>query len=133
MISLGLKRALFACAVVAGLAGISATSAQAVVVDALADSSSGGTGVSTGVLLTVGQIVTVDVDPNDLWNAGPLPRWSNAVGLKVKLVATGTDESLQPIGTLIGDIFPLHSQRGLTKVSSNSTIGIPISATTRSS
>nr|WP_312014515.1 PEPxxWA-CTERM sorting domain-containing protein [Bradyrhizobium sp. AUGA SZCCT0283] len=97
-----------------GLAGVSATSAQAVVVNAFTNSSSGGAGVSTGVLLTVGQIFTVDVNPNDLWNAGALPRWSNADGLKVKLFATGADESLQPLGTLIGDIFPLWTQDGLT-------------------
>jgi hypothetical protein len=39
--------------------------------------------------LTVGQIFNVDVDANDLWNADPLPRWSNADGLLVKLYATG--------------------------------------------
>ena len=105
---------MFACALVAGLAGISATSAQAVVVEAYTNSSSGGTGGSTGVNLTAGQIFTVDVNPNDLWNAGALPRWSNADGLTVKLYATGTDDSLQPLGTLIGDIFPLYTQATLT-------------------
>jgi len=89
MINLKFKRALFACALVAGLAGVSATSAQAVVVDAFTNSSSGGTGSSTGVFLTVGQIFTVDVNPNDLWNAGALPRWSNADGLTGVLLATG--------------------------------------------
>jgi len=77
------------CALVAGLAGISATSAQAVVVNAYTNSSSGGSGGSTGVFLTVGQIFNVDVNANDLWNADPLPRWSNADGLLVKLYATG--------------------------------------------
>ncbi len=42
MIILKFKRALFACALVAGIAGISATSAQAVVVNAFTNSSSGG-------------------------------------------------------------------------------------------
>jgi hypothetical protein len=37
----------------------------------------------------VGQIFNVDVNANDLWNAGPLRRWSNADGLLVKLYATG--------------------------------------------
>ena len=116
MINLKFKRALFACAVVAGLAGGSATSAQAVtVVDAYTNSSSGGTGVSTSVNLTVGQIFTVDVDPLDLWNAGALPRWSNADGLIVKLLATGTDESGEAAGTVIGDnIFGLYTQGTLT-------------------
>jgi hypothetical protein len=50
-------------------------------------------GGSTGVFLTVGQIFDVDVNANDLWNAGPLPRWSNGDGLLVKLYATGADES----------------------------------------
>jgi PEP-CTERM motif len=114
MINLKFKQALFACAIVAGLGGLSATSAQAVVVDAYTNSSSGGTGGSTGVFLTAGQIFTVDVNPDDLWSAGDLPRWSNADGLKVKLFATGSDESGKSAGTLIGDIFPLWSQDGLT-------------------
>jgi len=67
MIIVKFKRALFACALVAGIAGISANSAQAVVVDAFTNSSSGGSGGSTGVFLTVGQIFNVDVNPNDLW------------------------------------------------------------------
>lgn len=161
MIVLNFKRALFACALVAGLAGVSATSAQAVVVNAFTNSSSGGTGGSTSVFLTVGQIFNVDVNPNDLWNAGALPRWSNADGLIVKLYATGSDESGAGVGTLIGDIFPLWTQATLTAaygtlvgkigagdffaigthfsgrpmpvVSSNSTIGIPTTGTTRSS
>ena len=59
MTNLKFKRALFACALIAELAGISSTSAQAVVVDG----SSGGSGGSTGVNLTVGQIFNVDVNP----------------------------------------------------------------------
>jgi hypothetical protein len=59
MIIVKFKRALFACALVAEIAGISATSAQAVVVNAFTNSSSGG---STGVFLTVGQIFNVDVN-----------------------------------------------------------------------
>jgi hypothetical protein len=102
MINLNFKRALFACALVAGLAGVSATSAQAVVVDAFTNSSSGGTGGSTGVFLTLGQNFTVTVDPNDLWNAGALPRWSNADGLTGPRVAVLGDESGQAPGTLIG-------------------------------
>ncbi len=114
MINRKLKQALFAFAMAAGIAGISATAAQAVVVQAFTNSSSGGAGVSTGVLLTAGQTFTVDVDPNDLWNAGALPRWSNADGLIVKLLATGTDESGQLAGTVIGDVFPLWTQGTLT-------------------
>jgi hypothetical protein len=114
MINRKFKQALFAFAMAAGIAGISATAAQAVVVQAFTNSSSGGAGVSTGVLLTAGQSFTVDVDPNDLWNAGALPRWSNADGLIVKLLATGTDESGQLAGTVIGNVFDLWTQDGLT-------------------
>jgi hypothetical protein len=109
-----LRRALCAGAIVAGLACVSATSARAVVVQALANSSSGGVGSSTGVILTAGQIFAVDVDPGDLWNAGDLPRWSNADGLTHILLATGTDDSQQPAGTVIGTDFGLWVQGGLS-------------------
>jgi hypothetical protein len=82
-------------------------------VDAYANSTSGGSGVST-ITLTAGQQFTVTASPNDLWNAGPLPRWSNADGLVGDLKATGTDESGQSAGTLIGQDFGLYSQGGLT-------------------
>jgi hypothetical protein len=49
-----------------------------------------------------------------LWDAGALPRWSNADGLVADLFATGSDESLQPLGTLIGQNFGLHSQGGFS-------------------
>ena len=91
MIKSNFKQIILACAMIAGIAG-SSTSAQAVVVEALANSSSGGIGSSTGVILTAGQTFSVSVDVNDLWNAGPLPRWSNADGLKGDLFATGGDE-----------------------------------------
>lgn len=59
--------------------------------------------------LTAGQPVPfrVSVNPANLWNAGPLPRWSNADGLVGDLYATGTDDSLQPVGTHIGEVFSL--------------------------
>jgi hypothetical protein len=81
---------------------------------AQANSSSGGTGVDTGIVLSLGQIFSVSVDPGDLWNAGPLPRWSNADGLTTDLYATGSDESGEPAGTLIGQNFGLLSQNGLS-------------------
>ena len=58
----------------------------------------------------MGQIFTVDVDPNDLWNAGALPRWSNADGLTGVLLATGTDDSGKPAGTQIGANFGMYAQ-----------------------
>jgi hypothetical protein len=101
-----LKRAFYVCALVAGLAGLATTSARAVTVDVYAkeNSSSGGAG-AIGGSLTAGQGFTVTVAPDDLWNAGPLPRWSNANGLIANLYATGTDESGETAGTLIGENF----------------------------
>ena len=78
------------------------------------NSSNGGEGLHTGLSFSAGDLFTVSVDPNDLWNAGDLPRWSNADGLVGNLYATGTDESLQPAGTLIGQNFGLLDQNGLS-------------------
>jgi hypothetical protein len=78
------------------------------------NSSSGGAGLDTGIVLSAGDLFTVSVSPNDLWNAGPLPRWSNADGLVANLYATGSDESGQAAGTLIGQNFGLWTQNGLS-------------------
>jgi hypothetical protein len=87
--------------------------AVTVTVDAFSNSSSGGVAATTP--LTAGENFTVTVDPNDLWNAGPLPRWSNANGLiGADRVATGIDDSGLPAGTVIGQAFPLWTQDGLT-------------------
>lgn len=83
-------------------------------VDALVNSSSGGAGLNTGISLSAGQLFTVSTNVNDLWNAGPLPRWSNADGLVGNLFATGGDESGQPLGTLIGQNFGLWTQNSLS-------------------
>jgi len=83
------------------------------VVDALANSSSGGTGVST-ISLTLGDLFNVSVDADDLWNAGALPRWSNADGLIANRTAVAGDDSGQPAGTHIGEPFPLWTQDGFT-------------------
>lgn len=111
-----LKQAFYVCALIAGLAGFGTSSARAVTVDVFAEanSSSGGAGALTGISLTFGQAFTVSAEVTDLWNAGPLPRWSNADGLIVPLVATGSDDSSQPDGTPIGSIFPLYAQGALT-------------------
>jgi hypothetical protein len=87
--------------------------AQMYVVSASANSSSGGTGLST-VSLTAGQNFVVAVSPTDLWSAGALPRWSNADGLVTNLFATGTDDSGASAGTQIGSVFPLWTQSGFT-------------------
>ncbi|MDP3855077.1 PEPxxWA-CTERM sorting domain-containing protein [Phenylobacterium sp.] len=96
----------------AGLALASAADAAVFIVDAKANSSSGGVGASS-IALIAGQNFTVSVDSGDLWNAGALPRWSNADGLTGPLLATGSDDSGQAAGTLIGADFGVWSQNGL--------------------
>ena len=93
--------------------GVSQAGAATVVVDAFTNSSSGGSAAFSGLTLTAGQLFNISVNPNDLWNAGALPRWSNADGLTKNLFATGTDESGEASGTLIGQNFGLYSQNGL--------------------
>jgi hypothetical protein len=97
------------------LAAIAATPAAAIqfTVDALANSSTGGVGVST-ISLTAGQSFTVNVDPNDLWSAGALPRFSNANGLTGNLFAVAGDDSNQPAGTLIGINWGFWTEGNLT-------------------
>ena len=89
--------------------------AQALIftVDAYLNSGSGGTGLGTGIYFSAGDYFTVTADPDDLWSAGELPRWSNADGLIGPLYATGSDESGQPAGTLIGADFGTWCQYGL--------------------
>lgn len=73
-----------------------------------------GVGVDTGIYFSAGQTFTVTVNPNDLWSAGALPRWSNADGLTGPLYATGSDESGQLADTLIGKNWGLWTQSGLS-------------------
>ncbi len=94
------------------LIAIPCSQAIMVTVDARLNSSTGGVGLDTGISLTTGQSFESSADPNDLWSAGALPRWSNADGLDGPLLATGTDESGQAAGTVIGTLFSLHSQGG---------------------
>lgn len=105
-----MKKALFA---VAFTLAASTSRADLIDVYALTHSfnSGSGTGVSS-ISLTAGELFTVSVDPNDLWNAGSLPRWSNADGLTKDLYATGTDESGEAAGTLIGTNFGLFTFGG---------------------
>src|ERR1700709_1679307 len=109
-----LKRALWICALITGLAGAGISSASAVTVDALENSSSGGVGKITGTLLTAGEAFSVTVASNDLWNAGALPRWSDANGLTGNRFATGSDESGQAAGTQIGQDFGTWSQNSFS-------------------
>jgi hypothetical protein len=92
-----------------------ATTANAIpfTVFAYENSSAGAAGVST-LTLTAGQSVTVTAAATDLWSAGEIPRFSNADGLNGLLVATGSDESGYPAGTIIGAPFALFAQDGFT-------------------
>ncbi len=105
----------FATAAVAvGLLVSGSAQAALVVVDAQANSSTGGVGQSSGLVLTAGQMFHSTVAVTDLWSAGALPRWSNADGLIAPLFATGSDDSGQAAGILIGAVFPMWTQGGLT-------------------
>jgi hypothetical protein len=70
-----------------------------------------GAGLDTGIMLEGGPFA-VTVNQNDLWNAGALPRWSNADGLIQQLIATGTDDSGQAPGTEIGIDWPTNHTEG---------------------
>ena len=84
------------------------------VVDALANSSSGGTPLAT-LSLSAGQVITVTASTSDLWSAGALPRLSDANGLIVNRIASPTDDSGPMDGTTqITAIFPLWTQDGFT-------------------
>ncbi len=77
------------------------------------NSSSGGVGVAT-ISLSAGELFSVTAGVNDLWNAGALPRFSNADGLTGPLFATGSDESGYAAGTQIGTNFGIWSQDGFS-------------------
>lgn len=84
-------------------------------VKAFENSTSGtGVGLDTGIHFDAGDVFSVSADPLDLWSAGALPRWSNADGLTHDLLATGSDDSGEPAGTLIGTNFGLWNQHGLS-------------------
>lgn len=110
-----MRRSLLAIGTAAGaLMAPSVASATTFMVDAFTNSSGGGVGLATGVMLTAGQGLTVSADPADLWNAGPLPRWSNANGLTGNLYAVAGDDSGAAAGTLIGQNFGTFTANGLT-------------------
>ena len=101
----------------AAMLALSATTEAASIqfdVFAAANSSSGGSGLNTGLNYNMGEIISGSVDVNDLWSAGQLPRWSNADGLVSDLFATGSDESGQVAGTQIGQAFINWNQNGFS-------------------
>ena len=90
----------------AGMA-LAALPANATLYDVYAfnnSSSASGVGLAT-ISLIAGERFSVSASVNDLWNAGALPRFSNADGLTSNLFATGSDESGYAAGTLIGTNF----------------------------
>jgi len=78
------------------------------------DTGANGTGLSTGIIFNVGDMITGSASTTDLWSAGPLPRWSNADGLVADLFATGSDESGEAAGTKIGKDWGLWTQNGFS-------------------
>ena len=108
LVEVRMKFRLALAGLAAGLSFTTTAGAAVFIVDALADSSNSGagTGLAT-VAVTTGDLINVTVGLDDLWNAGALPRWSNADGLVADRFATGTDESGEAAGTLIGTNFGL--------------------------
>lgn len=94
---------------VAGALAVSAVPASAAtfLVEAEEHSidSGAGTGLATGLFFTVGDLLTISSSTDDLWSAGALPRFSDGSGLVGPRLATATDDSGQPVGTLIGSDF----------------------------
>lgn len=109
-ILIGLSIGLF----VIGVIGVANATTLTVDVYAYGNSSTNGLGLNTGISLTTGQEFRVSAGIDDLWNAGVLPRWSNADGLIVDLYATGADESGKSAGTRIGKNWGNWTQYGLT-------------------
>jgi hypothetical protein len=109
----GFKRLLVAI-VVATAATASYADQITIVVDARLNGSSAGVGADTGLVVSAGDLITTFAAVDDLWNAGELPRWSNADGLVGNLYATGSDESGEPAGTLIGRNYGTYNQDGFS-------------------
>jgi hypothetical protein len=81
---------------------------------AQANSSTGGTALNTGLVLSAGETLSISVSADDIWSAGALPRWSNADGLVRDLLATGSDESGEAAGVKIGAQFVNYSSNGFS-------------------
>ena len=105
----------FSAAALACAALFAATAANAApfTVGALANSSTGGTGLAT-ISLAAGESFSVSASTDDLWNAGALPRFSDADGLTYNRFATATDDSGEAVGTQIGTNFGLYTQGNLS-------------------
>jgi hypothetical protein len=80
--------------VTAGLTlAMASVAAQAITVEVFANENSVSGGVGAFALnLAAGETFAVSVSPDDLWNAGAVPRWSNANGLVSNLEATASTD-----------------------------------------
>lgn len=96
-----------------GLAIAGGAQASIFTVDAAANSSSGGTGLSS-ISLTTGEVFSVHSSLEDTWSAGALPRVADGDGLNKVRFSDGTDDSGFAAGTQLTAIFPLYTQNGLT-------------------
>jgi hypothetical protein len=98
----------------AALVSLSPAQATDFIVDAKANSSTGGVPLAT-LSLTPGEVITVSASTNDLWSAGDLPRLSDANGLVVHRIASASDDSGPRDGTtVITEPFILWTQDGFT-------------------
>jgi PEP-CTERM motif len=97
------------------------SAAALVQVKALENSTTGGVGVSAPSF-TIGDLFTISVNPNDLWSAGAIPRWSNANGLTGPDLITdggfdlpsGISQDAIPSGTIGPGNFGNWTQGGLS-------------------
>lgn len=109
-----MRRLLTTAAALAAFVATPAVAQVYVTVDAFNNSTSGSGSALIVTGLIAGQTYRVLQNPNDLWSAGALPRWSDANGLTSNRYANGIDDSGQPVGTLIGQNFGSWTQGGLT-------------------
>jgi len=102
------KMILTASALGLGLMAASSASAVTVEVDAFANSSGGGVGYDTGIVLTLGEAYTVTADVLDTWSLGAndpgCTRESNADGLTACFGNYSQGGLSAPYGTLVGQI-----------------------------
>ena len=91
-----------------GLMGAASASTVTVEVDAVTNSSGGGVGYDTGIVLTLGETYTVTADVLDTWSLGAndpgCTRESNADGLTACFGPYSQGNLSAPYGTLVGQI-----------------------------
>jgi hypothetical protein len=96
-------------------AGAGAANATVYVVDAKANSSTGGVGLDS-ITLMAGEAFTVSSSTDDLWTAevGSNTRTSDGDGLVATRFASPTDDSGFPPGSLIEEPFPNWVENGFS-------------------